>query len=515
MAAYLFDEEGKVGPYNTACGELWGNAPETAMDKWCGPCKLYDIMGVSLDPLLSPMAVAARDKKPVNGITLFIEHADGSRKKIVASATPVINRLGKLAGGIAFLLPVTETGPTDSDIQDSTGLLEIKVTERTADLLKKNEELKKSEERYHKMVEEVQDYAILLLDRDGTIMNWNKGAQRIKGYKDEEIIGKNFRVFYLAEDQQNNLPETLIDIAIREGRALHEGLRLRKDGTRFWGVITITALHDDRGEVIGFSKVTRDLTEKKLAEDQIKLYLEELEYQNRELEQFAYAAAHDMREPLRKILYYNNYLADTLPPDTDTKCGDYLQRSISAATRMQRLIDDLLAYSKTSLTSHEPELVSLDNILQDTLISQQDAIRHTHAVINVVPLPVVDGVGVQLQQLFDNLLGNSLKYRNPKAAPLIQITHTLVSGADNHNLPDPRRMYHAITLSDNGVGFDASDAEEIFNLFHRLHTSAEYQGTGIGLAICKKIMQQHHGIITATGQKGEGAAFTLYFPAKL
>lgn len=495
MAAYICDEEGIIQRYNQESVELWGIEPTAGVDKWCGSWKIYDEKGQPLKLDQCPMAIALKEQRPVKGISIIIERPDGSRKRVMPSPTPVFDKSGKLIGAINVLV----------DISDSW---------RTADLLTRNEELKKSEERYHKMVEEVQDYAILLLDRDGTIMNWNKGAQRIKGYKEEEIVGKNFRVFYLPDDQQNQLPEKLIATAVNEGRAIHEGFRLRKDGTRFWGIITITALHDDEGEVIGFSKVTRDLTEKKLAEDRIRQYLEELEYQNRELEQFAYAAAHDMREPLRKILYYNNHLVDKVYDNIDAKSQDYLKRSISAATRMQRLIDDLLAYSKTSVNTGEPELVSLDNILQDTLSSQQDAIRNNDAVINVVPLPVIEGIPVQIQQLFDNLLGNSLKYRNLQLAPHINITHKLVKGTVNDNLPDPKKTYHSIAIADNGVGFDQEDAEEIFNLFHRLHTSAEYQGTGIGLAICKKIMQNHHGLITAKGTKGEGAVFTLYFPAK-
>src|SRR5690606_5601664 len=139
----------------------------------------------------------------------------------------------------------------------------------TANTMKKNtSSLKESQELYHKMIEEVQDYAILLLDRNGFILNWNKGAEKIKGYSEKEILGKNFRIFYLDHDRKSKLPERLIEQALQTGRAMHEGLRLRKDGTTFWGAIVITALHDENNNIIGFTKVTRDLTEKKIAEDQ-------------------------------------------------------------------------------------------------------------------------------------------------------------------------------------------------------------------------------------------------------
>jgi PAS domain S-box-containing protein len=145
------------------------------------------------------------------------------------------------------------------------------------DFARSDELLRQSEERYFRMIDEVEDYAILLLDRNGNIQNWNKGAEKIKGYKENEILGKNFRIFYTKEDQDNGLPELLIDKAVKQGKALHEGWRVRKDGTRFWGSIVITALHDDQKNVIGFSKVTRDLTERKETEDRYHKMIDEVE----------------------------------------------------------------------------------------------------------------------------------------------------------------------------------------------------------------------------------------------
>src|ERR1700749_4069322 len=160
------------------------------------------------------------------------------------------------------------------------------------------------EDQYHLMIEEIEDYAILMLDRDGIICNWNKGAEKIKGYREEEAVGKHFRIFYRQEDRDAGLPEQLIERAVREGKAIHEGWRQRKDGSVFWGSIVITALHNPEGQVIGFSKVTRDLTDKKRSEDRLRQYSRQLEAQNKELQQFAYAAAHDLKEPLRKIQVY-------------------------------------------------------------------------------------------------------------------------------------------------------------------------------------------------------------------
>ena len=179
------------------------------------------------------------------------------------------------------------------------------------------EEFRKQEDRYFKMIDEVEDYAILLLSTEGIIENWNNGAEKIKGYKAEEIVGKHFRIFYPAEDRENKLPEKLILQATQKGKASHEGWRVRKDQTKFWGSIVITALHDKQGNVIGFSKVTRDLTQLKLAEDERRRYTQELEIKNQELEQknkelesFTYIASHDLQEPVRKIRIWANRIEE-------------------------------------------------------------------------------------------------------------------------------------------------------------------------------------------------------------
>lgn len=375
------------------------------------------------------------------------------------------------------------------------------------------EELRKSEERYHKMIEEVEDYAILLLDKEGIVQNWNRGAEKIKGYKEEEIVGKSFRVFYLPEDQLKGLPDQLIAEAAVKGKALHEGWRARKDGSAFWGSVVITALHDDQNNVVGFSKVTRDLTERKSAEDKIRQYNNELEFQNKELEQFAYAAAHDMKEPLRKIRFYTNMVFDNAGHLLPEKEREYLKRTITAAARMQVLIDDLLTYSRTSTIEKELKKVDLGKILAEIQSAHSDNIRDLKAKIEVGPMPEVDGIPFQLMQLFDNLLSNSLKYHHPARQPRIAIRSEKVltrePGADTD--AEPREFYR-ITVSDNGIGFDAKYAEKVFDLFQRLHDKVTYSGTGIGLALCRKIAQNHKGFILAHGEEDVGAIFTVYLP---
>jgi len=365
----------------------------------------------------------------------------------------------------------------------------------------KNAALLRSEERYHKMVEEVEDYAILLLDRDGRIMNWNKGAEKIKGYKESEIIGCNFRIFYRPEDQQRQLPQKLIEQARSTGKAIHEGWRVRKDGTTFWGSVVLTALHDDSNNVIGFSKVTRDLTERKVAEDKIKQYAKELEAQNRDLQQFAYAAAHDMKEPLRKVQFYTSSLLESIGVTLPQKEKSYLERTVDAAHRMQGLIEDLLTYTRISGAVPPFENVPLNIILTEVLSTYQETITELNVQIEIGDLPVVPGITFQLRQLLDNLIGNALKYYDKNKTPHIII----------RSIPDNGK--HKITVQDNGIGFEPKNCKKIFEMFERLHGRESYPGTGIGLALCQRIVHNHQGSITATAQVGEGATFTITLPA--
>ena len=361
------------------------------------------------------------------------------------------------------------------------------------------------------MTEEVQDYAIILLDKDGTILNWNKGAQKIKGYKDEDIIGKNFSVFYLEDDRRNKLPEELIHQAEREGRAMHEGWRKRKDGSKFWGSIVITALHDRDGNIIGFSKVTRDLTERKLAEDTMRQHAAELEMKNKQLEQFAYIASHDLQEPLRKIQTFVQVLEKKLgEPEARQK---YFNKINSSAKRMTDLIQSVLNYSR--LSQNEDDLIptDLNMILENVKADYELQIEEKNAIIKSDSLPVVKGEPLQLHQLFANLIGNSLKFS--KTDPRITISSRTLQPHEiqkiNPSLDNTRR-YVQLSFQDNGIGFEQQYAEKIFTIFQRLNSREEYSGTGIGLALCKRIVDHHHGHIEAVSALGQGATFLVYLP---
>jgi PAS domain S-box-containing protein len=385
------------------------------------------------------------------------------------------------------------------------------VEARTGELIQKNAALLESEERYHRMVEEVEDYAILFLNKDGIIQNWNKGAEKIKGYTAEEAVGKSFKMFYSRGDLERRLPERLMAQAVETGKAAQEGVRIRKDGSSFWGSIVITALHDMDNNIIGFSKVTRDLTERKIAEDKIKQYTTELEFQNEELKQFAFVASHDMKEPLRKIIFNNNFLNERIHDRLDDKEKSALQRSTDGAKRMRTLIDDILSYSQTAFADHSKEEVDLNVTLDNVITNLKEVIEESGGIIELEVMPVINGIPHQLSQLFDNLLNNAIKYKHPDRKPVIKITSKTVSDSElNKDLK--QRAYYKISIVDNGIGFENSDAEKIFDLFSRLNDRKQFAGSGIGLSICRKIVQNHNGFIQAIGHIGSGAEFDIYLP---
>jgi PAS domain S-box-containing protein len=377
------------------------------------------------------------------------------------------------------------------------------------------------EEKYHHMFNEIQDYAILFLNNEGIIENWNKGAEKIKGYKAEEIIGRNFEIFYTKDDRIGKLPQKLIHEAAKNGRAFHEGWRVRKDGSTFWGNIVITALHNNKGDIIGFSKVTRDLTEKKIADDELRKYARELEQKNEELEKinkdlesFTYVASHDLQEPLRKIQAFADRIIEK-EKNLSNSAKDMFTRIQSAAGRMQELIQALLSFSRTNTAPRVFVQTDMNILMQEVIASLSDNIHEKHATVHVDPLPIMNVIPFQLNQLFVNLISNSLKYSRSGTDLVIHISFDIVKGyeiTDSPVLNDA--SYYKISIRDNGIGFDQKYSAKIFELFQRLHGKSEFSGTGIGLSICKKIAENHYGFILAQGKVNEGAVFSLYIPIK-
>jgi signal transduction histidine kinase len=263
---------------------------------------------------------------------------------------------------------------------------------------------------------------------------------------------------------------------------------------------------------IKIRKEAQDNLEVKISERTKELVLknEELELKNHELQQFAWVVSHDLNEPIRKIQIFIKIIKD-LYLAKDDKAVDYVNRTIKSAERMQTLITDLLAYSRLS-SKVQPEKTDLNEVLQEVLSDFDYLIERKNATIKTNVLPTIDSIPSQLRQVFQNLIGNALKFSTNTENPLIEITSELIETKDFEGKPSPDGKYCRIIVKDNGIGFDEIYLDRIFIIFQSLNDRQSYEGTGIGLAIAKKIIEKHNGLITAKSQVGHGASFIMVLP---
>lgn len=354
-------------------------------------------------------------------------------------------------------------------------------------------------ERLLKMMDEIDDHAIILLSKQGDIETWNRGAEKIKGYLAEEIIQQNFSIFYSDSDRQRHLPEQLLNKAAREGKAYYEGWRLRKDKSTFWGAITITALHNDQGEVIGFAKITRDLTERVQAETAIRLNAQHLENRNKELEQFVYIASHDLQEPLLNVMNFIELLHTEHGEQLDSAAKVYLDIISQSADRMKNLIRGLLDYSRLG----QEKCLSVVDCNQVVATVKEDLftrLKSTGAKVAYADLPQITAYPLELRQLFLNLISNAIKFRKQHVPALITISAQKCED------------FWQFAVRDNGIGIDPFYKDKIFLIFQRLNDRDAYEGNGIGLAHCKKIIELHGGKLWVESVPGEGATFFFTIP---
>jgi light-regulated signal transduction histidine kinase (bacteriophytochrome) len=277
-------------------------------------------------------------------------------------------------------------------------------------------------------------------------------------------------------------------------------------------------LHDTNGHVIGFSKVTRDLTEKKAAEDaqrentlQLELNNHELERLNAELMSFAYVVSHDFKEPIRKIQVFANRQKEK--DKSIEQIREFSDKIVLSAQRMQKLMESLLSYSRISNDDSLMEPVNLNEVLDAVKVDLELMISESDATIVAEQMPTIKGISFQLHQLFLNLISNAIKFSHPGRSPRLMIGCHAV---DRMKLPEEllikNREYVCLTFSDSGIGFSREQSAKIFEVFKRLRSPGDKQGTGIGLAIVKKVALNHHGYVCAEATPGEGAQFNVFLP---
>jgi PAS domain S-box-containing protein len=483
--------------------------------------------------------------------------------------------------------------------------------------------LRESEERYRLLLDGIQSYAIFAMDPGGRVTSWNAGAQRIKGYTADEIIGHNFSCFFPPEDIELGRPEEILRITAANGHHEEQGMRVRKDGSRFSASLTFTALRDPSGNLLGFSEFSHDLSESKESEAKyrglleaapdamvivdeagdivllnlqaekqfgyrrdellgqkltriipegfaerliadgtrtaaealaqqigmgIELYgrrrdgrefpieimlsplesaqgilvtaairnitarkeaeenllrtAEELKQKNDQLQQFAYVASHDLQEPLRMVASYTQLLAKRYVGRLDSDADEFIAYAVDGCNRMQQLILDLLAYSRSGADGKAQRVISTEDVLQEALMNLRAMIEESGAVVTHDSLPTIMSSGSQLGQIFQNLIGNAIKYRSA-SAPHVNISATK-DGAKGW----------IFAVRDNGMGIEPQYFEKIFVLFQRLHGREEFSGTGIGLAVCKKIVEQLGGTIWVESQPEKGSTFYFSLPER-
>ena len=398
------------------------------------------------------------------------------------------------------------------------------VHQRTAELAESNDELKNEIARRKRdqeataqqrrlvdmLMDGIPDH-IYFKDRESRFIRINRAMAAMFGLRDDQqAAGKTDFDFFTPEHAQRAFADE--QEILRTGAPLigREEKETWPDGTVTWVSTTKQALRNERGEIVGTFGMSRDITARKLAEEALAQKAEELARSNTELEQFAYVASHDLQEPLRMIASYTQLLERRYKDRLDADATDYINFAVDGARRMQVLINDLLAYSRVGRRGRPFALTDCAEVLQATLANLKIALEESGAVVTHTPLPRLVADGPQLTQLFQNLIGNAIKFRGA-APPKIHVSAELPPAGETP-AGQPGVAEWLFTVRDNGIGIEPQYFARIFVIFQRLHTREEYPGTGIGLAVCKKIVERHGGRIWVESKPGQGTAFHFTLP---
>jgi PAS domain S-box-containing protein len=382
--------------------------------------------------------------------------------------------------------------------------------------------LRNSEQKF-RLLADILPAMVWMSDAEGHLNYFNRSVYEYTGLTETDLTEKGWLGVVHPDDRAENLREWMESIRTGEPFLFEHRFR-RRDGVYRWQLSRAVPQYNDMGEIEMWVGSSTDIHEHKIFTDELEKQVQErtqelinsndaLVKSNTELAQFAYVASHDLQEPLRKIQTFASLVADLEKSRLSERGLEIIQRLRSTAERMQQLVVDLLSYSRMTKMENHFAATDLPYLVNSILQQMEDAIAQRHLKVSVDPLPTVWAIPFQMEQLFTNLISNSIKFSDTSKSPELWIRYALLpAGSREVEELRPELSYHRIQVIDNGIGFDNQYNEKIFQVFQRLHSKETFAGTGIGLAICKKIVENHQGHITANGQVGEGATFTIYLP---
>lgn len=418
---------------------------------------------------------------------------------------PIFNEKGERVKWFGVIYDITERKQMIEDLQESNAKLE-----------QSKNELAATKNFSENVMDSMVDF-VLVSDMDLTIRRVNPATIKLSGYAEEELVGKSVNM--LLADRPYN--EKGVELLRRKGYVQNlTKLNRRKDGSIVPISMSMCIIRDENGDESGIVCVGKDITEIVKAREEIEKSNRRLRQSNRELQDFAYVASHDLQEPLRKVQAFGDRLNKKFADQLSDEGGDYIRRMRDAAGRMQRLINDLLTFSRVSSKAQPFQTVNVKQIAEEVVSDLEVRIEQTNAEIEIGELPTIDADPVQMRQLLQNLIGNALKFYRREETPLIKIyadAPEQTGGSFTFEGEQIQTVGNSdqtctIVVEDNGIGFDEKYLEKIFTVFQRLHGRTEYEGSGIGLAVCRKIAERHNGSITARSEPDKGSTFLITLP---
>jgi PAS domain S-box-containing protein len=435
--------------------------------------------GEEIDNAHLPMQIAAKSGEELKDLEVDIVFENGERRHLFGNVSPLKGEHGIPRGAVAAFMDISE-------------------------LVEAERALRSSEARFRGLVESIDDI-VLTLDRDQrftgifgrSLERYNILSEEFVGKTIAEIVGTSSPIHMDVYHQALSGESVVYDWVVGSGQ-----------DQRFFQV-SASPLGSENGQPAGVVAVTRDITAIKRAEQALGKYAHQLKRSNNELEQFAFIASHDLQEPLRKIHAFGERIREKIEDQVGEEEKDYLERMMSASNRMQKMVADLLAFSRVTTKGQPFELVDLNRVAKDVISNLELRIEQTGGTVEIGDLPVIEGDPVQMNQLLQNLIGNALKYHDNMSKPEVWVTAEVIKVNGGNRAEGVR-----LKVADNGIGFDEKYLERIFQPFERLHGRSEYEGTGMGLAICKKIVERHQGSISAVSTPGQGSTFIVELPIK-